>query len=73
MFFYIKQKYNPQFCMISDINEDLIEAFIAVRDHPKKIINVLESLANKDSELFYYHLRDVFNKREINGIILVRI
>ena len=35
MFFYIKQKYKPKYCEISDINKDLIETFIIVRDNPK--------------------------------------
>ncbi len=68
MFFHIKQKYNPKFCVISDINDDLIETFKVVRDNPMAIIRSLHYFSKNDSEKFYYRLRTLFNKREINGI-----
>ena len=67
MFFYIKQKYNLKHSTISDINEDLIQAFKTVRDTPKELIEELNYLSNKDSEKFYYKLRDLFNSKKING------
>lgn len=68
MFFYIKQKYNPKFCMISDVNDDLICAFKAVRDNPHGILRALNYFVNNDSEQFYYSSRTLFNKGRIQGI-----
>lgn len=68
MFFYIKQKYNPKYCMISDINEDLIQAFKAVRDNPKQLIRLLHYFKRKDSKEFYYASRDLFNQGKIQGL-----
>lgn len=68
MFFYIKQKYNPKFCMLSDINKDLIRAFKTVRDTPEELIKELDYLSKKDSERFYYNLRMIFNNNKISGI-----
>ena len=33
VFFHIKKKYNPKNCIISDINEDLINTYKAVREN----------------------------------------
>lgn len=68
MFFYIKQKYNPKFCMISDINEDLIEAFKMVRDNPHGIIEALNYFSKNDSKKFYYKSRTLFNQGKIYGV-----
>lgn len=68
MFFYIKQKYNPEFCVLSDINKDLIETFKAVRDNPKELIRFLRYFKGKNSEEFYYFIRKKFNELKIQGI-----
>lgn len=68
VFFYIKQKYNPRYCMISDINEDLIETYKAVRDNPKKLIKKLKYFKKNNSEEFYYQTRKKFNEKKILGI-----
>ena len=68
MFFYIKQKYNPKFSMLSDINEDLIQTFIAVRDNPMELIKHLEYFNKNNSEMFYYKSRTRFNQKRIWGI-----
>lgn len=68
MFFYIKQKYNPYFSMLSDINLDLIETFKMVRDEPKKLIRHLKYFKKNNSEKFYYETRDKFNEKELKGI-----
>ena len=45
----------PQTAVLSDINEHLVEAYIAVRDHPRAIANRLEQLPlGKDH---YYQIR----------------
>jgi DNA adenine methylase len=68
MFFYIKQKYNPRRCVISDINQDLIETFKAVRDNPEKLIKYLKSFKKKLSEKHYYQIREQFNKGKLIGL-----
>ncbi len=68
VFFHVKQKHNPRFCMISDINKDLIEAYKAVRDNPEKLINHLEEFKEKNSRDFFYEVRDKFNVNNIKNI-----
>lgn len=68
VFFFIKRKYNPKFCEISDINEDLIETYKAVRDFPHDLIKYLEYFRKNDSEPFYYKVRQSFNTSSISGI-----
>lgn len=68
VFFFVKQKYNPKFCMISDINKDLIDTFIAARDNPAKLISYLKYFKKKNSEKFYYETREKFNKYKIKKL-----
>ena len=68
VFFYIKQKYNPDYCMISDINKDLIDTYKAVRDTPEELIVELSILNKTKSSKFFYDLRDQFNENQIKGI-----
>ncbi|MDE1871208.1 MAG: Dam family site-specific DNA-(adenine-N6)-methyltransferase [Candidatus Micrarchaeota archaeon] len=68
MFFYIKQKYDPKFSMISDINKDLISTFVTVRDKPKELVEKLKYFDNNNSEEFYYKTRERFNQNEITGV-----
>lgn len=65
VFFYIKQKEKPNFCMISDDNKDLINLYITVRDNLKELLDLLESYKNehmKNPKEFYYQQRDEFNR-----------
>jgi len=68
MFFYIKQKYNPKHCVISDINKDLIETFKAVRDNPIRLIRRLKYLKNNNSKEFFYKTREKFNQHKYIGL-----
>lgn len=68
VFFYIKQKYNPKFCMISDVNKDLIDSYINVRDNPKKLMQLLKYFKKNNSKKFYYKIRKLFNEHKIEGI-----
>lgn len=68
MFFYIKQKYNPKFCMISDINFDLINTYKDVRDNPIELIKFIKQFKKKNSKEFYYEVRKKFNQNKIKGI-----
>lgn len=68
VFFYVKEKYNPKYCLISDINKDLIDAYIAVRDNVSLLIKYLQDYKKNNSEDFYYNLRDKFNQGKIRGV-----
>ena len=68
MFFYIKQKYNPRHCVISDINEDLIESYKAVRDSPKDLIKNIKYFERRNSKTFFYEVREKFNGKKYCGI-----
>jgi DNA adenine methylase len=68
MFFYIKQKYNPSYCCISDLNKDLIDTFICVRDNPVKLIRSLRYFKLKNSKEFYYNVRNNFNKNKMKDV-----
>ncbi len=68
MFFYVKQKYDPKYSMLSDINGDLIETFIAVRDRPRELIEKLEYFNRNNTEKFYYNTRMRFNQNRITGM-----
>lgn len=68
VFFYVKQKYNPKFCMISDINKDLVETYKAVRDTPKELIKNLKYFKKRNSKTFFYQVRKKFNEKKFLGI-----
>ncbi len=65
VFFYVKQKYKFKKFTISDINQDLINTYLHVRDSTKELIKHLKKLKKSDSEVFYYKIRDLFNKKKV--------
>lgn len=68
MFFYIKQKYNPKYCMISDVNEDLVDTYKAVRDNPRELMKCLKYFKKRNSKMFFYQVRKRFNEKKYSGI-----
>ena len=62
VFFYIKEKYNPSECIISDTNRDLINTYLHVRDCPRELIKELSLFKKDHSKEFYYTVRERFNK-----------
>lgn len=68
IFFYIKLTKNPKHCVLSDINQDLINTYIAVRDNPKLLINHLQWFKERHSKEFYYETRSLFNQHKIRKI-----
>lgn len=68
MFFYIKQKYNPKYCEISDINKDLIDTFVSVRDQPEELTKQLAYFKKRNSKKFYYETREKFNENKLSGL-----
>jgi len=69
VFFYIKEHYDPKFCMISDINADLVLAYKIVRDDPQSLLKELVKFKNRDSSEFYYRTRDKFNSGYLKGVV----
>lgn len=68
VFFYIKAKYNPSECIISDTNRDLIDTYINVRDNPRELIKALSCFKEKNSKDFYYEVRQRFNRFKYKDI-----
>jgi DNA adenine methylase len=73
-FFYLNQSFSFEQCSVCDANEELILAYRVVKRSVKKLINELGILESgylskdeKERELFYYEVRDSFNK-ELPGI-----
>lgn len=65
VFFYIEKKFKPNFSMVSDINDDLINLYIHVRDDTDKLITLLKEHKinhTENPEEYYYKMRDLFNK-----------
>lgn len=68
VFFFIKQRYNPKYSMISDINKDLIDTFKSVRDTPHELIDTLSYFKKNNSEDFFYNVRESFNLYKFKGL-----
>ncbi|MBI3051539.1 DNA adenine methylase [Candidatus Woesearchaeota archaeon] len=62
VFFHIKQKFKPKKSFISDVNNDLINTFKAVKEHPGELIKLLKEHKAKDNSREYFNQqRDRFN------------
>ena len=59
VFFYIKQKYNLKKVIISDNNEELINAYIVVRDDLEGLIKLLKTHKNRHCKEYYYNIRRI--------------
>lgn len=68
VFFFVKQKYNPSECIISDTNADLINTYLHVRDEPRQLIKYLKWFKERHSKRFYYSVRTAFNKCELEDV-----
>jgi DNA adenine methylase len=65
VFFYIKQTCKPDYCMISDNNQNLINLYIAVRDNLKDLLELLKKYKKehtRNPKEYYYQQRKEFNK-----------
>src|ERR671939_918936 len=63
VFFYVKSKLKPSEAILSDINEELINCFVVVRDKPSELIDVLLNLKKKHSKENYYAVRSIESGR----------
>ncbi|MDD3492274.1 MAG: DNA adenine methylase [Candidatus Thermoplasmatota archaeon] len=67
VFFYITKTYNPKSCMISDINENLMQLYIVVRDRVDELIKELREHKAQhmhDPETYYYTMRERYNSMD---------
>ena len=63
VFFYVKSKLKPNKVILSDINEELINCFIVVRDRPSELIELLFIHRNNHSKDYYYAIRNIETSR----------
>jgi len=52
----------PTNAYLSDSNSDLISCFRYVRDYPQRISSYLFEHAERNSEEYYYYIRDIYNR-----------
>lgn len=57
--FYVIERFKPKFVLLSDINEELINAYNVVKNNTPELIGALTALAKKHSKEFYYKIRDI--------------
>lgn len=48
----------PKGSVLSDVNEELINLFVQMRDHPQELAKQLEAHQKKHSKTYYYEIRD---------------
>jgi DNA adenine methylase len=59
VFFYLKSKLKLNKVFLSDANEELINCFVAVRDKPSELIELLSNHQKKHSKEYYYAVRSI--------------
>jgi DNA adenine methylase len=59
VFFYLKSKLKLHKVFLSDANEELINCFVAVRDKPSELIELLSNHQKKHSKEYYYAVRSI--------------
>ena len=71
VFFHLNQRYSFERCTICDANEELVLSYRVIRRSVKKLITELEDLEDsylskndKKRELFYYKIRNSFNRNK---------
>lgn len=57
IFFHLK----PREAVLSDLNEDLMECYLIVKNNVRKLIESLKQFQTKHSKEFFYKLRDDYN------------
>jgi DNA adenine methylase len=63
IFFYVKSKLKPNKVILSDTNEELINCFVAVRDKPSELVELLLNHRKKHSKEYYYAVRSIESDR----------
>lgn len=74
--FDILNTFNLKEIYISDVNADLINTYIMVRDNVEEVISVLRGMDEKyktseqeEKKKYYYEQRDRFNLLKFNGVV----
>ncbi len=69
-FFYLNQRFSFEHCYICDANEELILSYRVIKKSVEKLLTELGTLeteylskGDKERELFYYEVRDSFNRK----------
>ena len=60
VFFYISQNYKIKYAMLSDVNEELIDAYQVIKDDVNALIKILRKHVNKHTvtpKPYYYRIR----------------
>jgi DNA adenine methylase len=63
VFFYVKSRRKPRKVILSDINEELINCFVVVRDRPSELVKLLLDHRNNHSKEYYYTVRRIESNR----------
>lgn len=58
----------PKKAIINDYNEELINVYLTVRDHPDELIELLKEHEKFNSEDYYYHIRHLDRTDEYGGM-----
>jgi len=56
--FYILQNHNPKKVFLSDINEDLVNAYNVIKKDPAELIKILKKYKGQHNKKLYYKLRN---------------
>jgi DNA adenine methylase len=56
----------PKKSLIGDLNKDLADFYLYLRDEPEQLFNEIKKIINKDS--IYYTLRTKYNENKFDGI-----
>ena len=65
VFFYLKQTCKPDYCMISDNNQNLINLYLSIRDNLEELLELLTKFKKKHMQHpkeYYYQQRKEFNE-----------
>jgi len=57
--FHIIKRFEPKFVLLSDINEELVNAYNTVKNDVPELISALTMLAKNHSKEFYYKVREI--------------
>lgn len=56
--FHIIKKYQPKEVYLSDINNELINCYNVIKNHPKELIKLLSGYRKNHNKEFYYQIRE---------------
>jgi DNA adenine methylase len=54
--------YRPRHARLSDLNPALVATYIAIKDRYQLVHRYVQELVSQDSEDFYYHVREQYNR-----------